>query len=141
MPEVGRGHRQRAEPREDDELDVVVVGGDVEHEPLLDEQRQGMHGARQRGRRCCRQCAGVAGRQDDDAVGAERHGVADRRVVGDATVEERAAVELDWRKHRGDGGRRHHRPRRVARGQQDVAAGEDLGGDHVDRDCRVLSRP
>ena len=60
--------------------------------------------------------AGEAGWQDHDAVGAEADRVTYRGVVGDATVEENAALELDWREHRRDGCRGQYRWNGVAGG-------------------------
>jgi hypothetical protein len=44
VSEIRRWARERAEWWEHDEIDLVVVGGDVEGEALLDEQGEGVHG-------------------------------------------------------------------------------------------------
>jgi hypothetical protein len=48
VSKVRRGDRERAEGWEHDEVDLIVVGGDVEHEALLDEQGEGVHGEGER---------------------------------------------------------------------------------------------
>ena len=48
VAEVGRGHRQRTQRREDDQLDLLSVCRDVHHETLRDEQRDRVDRSRQR---------------------------------------------------------------------------------------------
>ena len=62
----------------------------------------------------CVERAGVPGGQHVDDVGAERDGLGDGGVVGDAAVDEVAAADPHRREHGGDGGAGEDRVDRVA---------------------------
>lgn len=100
--------REWAQRRRDDEFDVVGERGDVVDKSLLDEQRQGVNGGRQRGPGWRLEGAGDTCGQDEDAVGAECDGLADRGVVCDSAVEEESTVDLDGGEDGWDGRRREH---------------------------------
>ena len=112
--------------------------GDLEDEALLDEQREGLQGAGQRCRWRLVERAGVPGRQNVDDVGAQRHGLGDGGVVGDATVDEIASGDAHRREHGRDGGAGQDRVDGIAIGQQHLLAAGDVGGDDVQRDGGVL---
>jgi hypothetical protein len=84
------------------------------------------------------QITGVPGRQDVDPFGAELDRVDDRRVVGDASVDQQPPVELDRGKDAGDRGARDDRLQCVSTRQAKLAPAEQVGGDDVKRDRRVL---
>ena len=138
VSEVRRGDRQRAERWEDDEIDLIVIGGDVEHEALLDEQGEGVHADGERRARRVGQGAGDPCWEHDDAVGAGSDGLADGGVVSDPTVEEDLALDGDRREHRRDRGGREDRWDRVAMDEDDLGAGDDVRGDDLDRDRCLL---
>ena len=82
--------------------------------------------------------AGVPGRQHVDPVGAQGDRLRDGRVVGQSAVDERAAVAPHRRQHGRDGAAGQDRADRVAVGEQDLLARQQVGGDQVHRDRRVL---
>jgi hypothetical protein len=74
--EAGRLHSRTVRCRKDDELDVSRISSDVGLKPTLDQQAEPMHGRVERAlRRPLGEAAWVPGRENEDPVGAEVHGV------------------------------------------------------------------
>ena len=82
--------------------------------------------------------ARVLGGQHVDALGAECDGVRDRGVVGDPAVGEQLAAPADGRQHPGDGRGGEHRVDRGAVGQAHLILGQQVEGDQVQRNARLL---
>ena len=91
----------------------------------------------QRRRRWCGQRAREARREHDDAVGAERDGVGDAGVVGDAAVHQCHLLAPDRGEDGRDRGRRQNCGRGVARREENLLAAHDVGGHDVQGDACV----
>jgi hypothetical protein len=107
LAEVDRRDRQRARRREHDDLGAVLVPRDVGDESAVHEQARSLRRHPQCGTGRRRERAGVPGGQHVDLSGAERDGLRDRGVVGDAAVDELTAGPAHRWEHARDRGAGH----------------------------------
>jgi hypothetical protein len=77
-------------------------------------ERQRLQGHADSGGRCGRKCAREAGGQEIDLVGPAFEGVADGRVLSDASIDEHSTFAAYRREDAGYGGAGHDRADRVA---------------------------
>ena len=136
--EVRRLNGDRAGRRQHDDARVTVERFDVCVQPLLNEPRGRVHGHPERSLRRLRECAGGARREHIDAVTTELERVADRRVVGDAAVDQLCVLPLHGGEHAGNGSTGQYRVERRPLGEAALAAAKEIDGDDVEGDRRLL---
>jgi hypothetical protein len=136
--EVRGRDAQRAGRRQNDDPRVARQRCELVREARVNQQRRRVHqhGQRAAGRRV--QLTRRTCRQDVDLVRAQFERMGERRVVGDAAVDQLTAGPVDRGQDARDRRAGHHRVDQRAIGQPHLLAAQHVGGDHVERDERVL---
>jgi hypothetical protein len=138
LAEVDGLDGERARRRHEVQSSPAGESLDVGLEAAMDEQRHRVEDHGERTPRWFVEIARVAGGEDVDLVRPELDGMGDRRVVGDAAVDQVHAAPRHRLEDARDGGARRDRVDRRSLGKADLAPAVEVDRDHVQGDPRVL---